>query len=203
MNVLASGTRFLGTLILMALAYGCGKADLVQPDSDLQPAYSLEPVETALQARPFHGNTVGMVANQIFPAPAGRCPAQLPMLFVYKGEGRATHLGNFQVEGSECVFMDPGNPATMASGAGWFTWTAANGDELHVAYDATTLVLLPGSPWVSWSTPVYATGGTGRFVHAQLTDVVWKGGANIMTLETYSSFDGWIAYNASDRSGID
>lgn len=204
MSVLATGTRLLTALTLIAVASACGDRHLLQPDPDLHAAYDVAPTQTQLKNRPFHGNTRGMVVGQVFPAPAGRCPAQLPVLFLYEGEGRATHLGDFQVDGSECVFMDQTDPSTIASGEGRFTWTAANGDELHVAYDATTLSFLsPGSPWLSWSAPIYVTGGTGRFANAQLTDVVWEGGANITTFETYSSIDGWIAYHASDRSRKD
>lgn len=204
MNVLASGTRLLAALTLSAAACACGDAGLLQPDPDLDASVQMAPEKNELQQRPFHGNTKGMVVGQVFPAPAGRCPAYLPVLFIYKGEGRATHLGEFQVDGSECVFMDPTNPLNVASGVGRFTWTAANGDELHVAYDAPTLSFQgPRSPWLSWSAPIYATGGTGRFADAHLIDVVWEGGANIATFETYSSFDGWIVYDASDRARLD
>jgi hypothetical protein len=204
MITLANGIRIPTMLTLLALvgtAWACGDADPLQPDPGIQAAYGLASPEMHAGKRPFHGNTVGMVVGQVFPAPPERCPPQLPVLFVYMGKGRATHLGEFQVDGSECVFMDPGNPANMASGAGRFTWTAANGDALHVAYDATTLSFQgPGSPWLSWTAPVYITGGTGRFANATLTGVVWEGGANTLTYQTYSSFDGWISYDASDRS---
>jgi hypothetical protein len=201
MSVLASGTRLLAVLSLSAVACACGDADLLRPDPDLDASVQIAPIKKDLQQRPFHGNTKGMVVGQVFPAPAGRCPAHLPVLFIYKGDGRATHLGEFQVDGSECVLMDPLN---IASGVGRFTWTAANGDELHVAYDAPTLSFQgPGSPWLAWSAPVYSTGGTGRFADAHLVDVVWEGGANIATFETYSSFDGWIIYDASDRARVD
>jgi hypothetical protein len=201
MSVLASGTRLLTALTLSLVACACGDADLLQPDPELDAAYAVAPLQQELHKRPFHGNTKGMVVGQVFPVPAGRCPAELPVLFIYKGQGRATHLGNFQVDGSECVFMDPTNPQNVASGVGRFTWTAANGDELQVSYDAPTLGFQgPGSLWLSWSAPVYATGGTGRFANAELIDVVWEGGANVATFETYSSFDGWIMYDASDRA---
>jgi hypothetical protein len=204
MSVLATATRILIPVTLLSVVSACGDGHPLHPDPDLQAAHDLAPMEKQLQNLPLHGNTRGMVVGQVFPAPEGRCPPQLPVLFLYKGEGRATHLGNFQVEGSECVFMDPSNPLTMASGEGRFTWIAPNGDELRVAYDATTLSSAgPGSPWLNWQAPIYVTGGTGRFENATITDVVWEGGANIVTFETYSSFDGWIAYQASDRNRKD
>jgi hypothetical protein len=201
MSVLKTATRILTALTLFAVVSACGDRHPLLPGPDLQAAYDASPMQKKLQNLPLHGNTRGMVVGQVYPAPEGRCPAQLPVLFLYKGEGRATHLGNFQVDGSECVFMDLSNPLNMASGEGRFTWTAANGDKLHVAYDATTLSIDgPESTWLNWSAPIYVTGGTGRFENAQITDVVWEGGANTETFETYSSFDGWIAYHASDRS---
>jgi hypothetical protein len=200
MTALKAGTRILTALTLAAATLACGDRHPLQPEPDLQASYEAAPVKKQLKNRPLHGNTKGQVVGQVFPAPAGRCPVHLPVLFLYTGEGRATHLGNFQVDGSECVFMDPSNPINMASGEGRFTWTTANGDELHVAYDATTLSFQgPGSPWLTWRAPIYVTGGTGRFQNAQITDVVWEGGANMATFETYSSFDGYLAYDASDR----
>jgi hypothetical protein len=137
----------------------------------------------------------------MMPAPEGRCPSQLPLLFMYEGVGSATHLGRFTVEGSECAFMDPSNPTTMVSGHSEFVFTAANGDELHVAYDQTTVGFEPPpSPWLLWSAPIYATGGTGRFASAELVDVVWRGGGNLMTNDTYSTLNKYIIYDASDRS---
>jgi hypothetical protein len=145
-------------------------------------------------ARPFHGTTVGGVVSQSM-APAGRCPPQLPLLFEYKGEGNATHMGRMTIEGSECAFFDPTNPASMASGNSIFVITAANGDWIKVGYASTVISFEPPpSPWLLWSAPMVFIEGTGRFADAQLRNVTWKGGAHLLTLETYSTFDGEIIY---------
>jgi hypothetical protein len=145
------------------------------------------------QPRPFHATTVGHLVSQDV-APAGRCPAELPLLFTYHGEGQATHMGSITVDGGECVFADPSDPMKLSSGAGKWTITAANGDQLMITYVATTITLDPASPWVLWSTPLELTGGTGRFAKAQLLGVVWHGGANLLTGETWSAMDGAIIY---------
>jgi hypothetical protein len=143
--------------------------------------------------RPFHATTVGQLVSQAL-APEGRCPADLPLLFTYHGAGQATHLGAITVDGGECVFADPADPSTLRTGAGEWTITAANGDKLMIAYAATTITLTPDSPWVLWSTPIQLTDGTGRFAHAQLVGVVWHGGANMVTGESWSAMDGAIIY---------
>ena len=187
------------------VASACADDALFQPHDSLDAIAVASQTATAGEAtpkdRPFHGNTIGQAVGQVVPAPEGRCPMELPILFLYRGAGRATHLGTFTVEGSECVFMDPSNPASLTSGAARFVFTAANGDELHVAYDHATIGFEPPpSPWITWSASAYATGGTGRFANAELVEVTWQGGGNLVTMETYSSFDGWIRYQASDRA---
>jgi hypothetical protein len=143
--------------------------------------------------RPFHGTTVGHLVSQAL-APAGRCPPGLPLLFSYHGEGQATHMGGITIDGGECVFVDPSDPTSLRSGAGEFTIAASNGDWMKVGYVATTITLNPNSPWVQWSADVELKGGAGRFMHAQLVGVVWHGGANMLTGETWSAMDGAIVY---------
>jgi hypothetical protein len=164
-----------------------------------------ETAVTALAARatgptnrpdlPFHGATAGQLVS-MEPAPPGRCPPDLPMLFSYRGEGTATHMGRFTVEGSECAFLDPSDLSTARTGHGEFTLTAANGDELNVGYSAAVLSMEgPASPWIGFHVPsVEATGGTGRFAGAELVDVAWNGGVHLGTFETYSTLDGRIAF---------
>jgi len=95
------------------------------------------------------------------------------VLLLYQGAGTATHLGRFTVSGSECALFDPSNPASLMSGEGQFVFTAANGDQLFVGYDRTIVGFEgPGSPRITWATPLHATGGTGRFTNAVLVDVI-------------------------------
>ena len=176
------------------LLTACGDSDLLTPDP--VPELELSPAANSQEVRalPFHGSTTGMLIGMA-PATPGRCPAERPMLFTYRGGGNATHLGQFTVEGDECA-----DPATMTTGNGQFVFTAANGDQLFVAYDQTTVSFeAPPSPWMLWSSTPYLTGGTGRFTDAQFVDVTWGGGGNLVTGEMYSNLDGWIRYDASRR----
>lgn len=118
------------------------------------------------------------------------------MLFSYRGEGNATHMGRFTVEGGECAFFDPDDPGAARSGYGEWTFTAANGDELCVEYDEAVVTLEgPNSPWILFYVPsLEATGGTGRFETAELVDVTWRGGLHLGTFETWSELDGRIAF---------
>lgn len=151
-------------------------------------------VPSGLKSLPFHGVTTGQLLSMEI-APPGRCPASLPMLFTYSGMGNATHFGRFTVEGTECAYFDPSEPSTAASGVSEWTLTAANGDELYVSYDATTVSMEPPpSPWLLWSAEIYATGGTGRFADAELVNVTWRGGLHLVKFETYSKLDGHIEF---------
>jgi hypothetical protein len=144
---------------------------------------------------PFHGTTAGQLVG-MEPAPPGRCPPDLPLLFSYRGEGTATHMGRFTVEGSECAFFDPGDLSTARSGHAEFTLTAANGDELNAGYDAAIVSPEgPASPWILFHvSSVEAIGGTGRFADAEMVDVTWSGGVHLVTFETYSTLDGRISF---------
>ena len=200
--------RITRNLALFALALLPGACDGIGPlATDAQ--YGVAEGQAARlqqpQWVPFHGSTTGMLVG-FMPAPPGRCPMERPILLLYRGRGTATHLGRITVEGSECASpFDPTDPATLltlSTGDGQFTFTAANGDQLHVGYHATTLGFEPPpSPWLLWTAPIHARGGTGRFAQAELMEVTWSGGANLLTFETYSNLDGGIRYAASDRSG--
>jgi hypothetical protein len=184
------------SLVLVPSAFlaACGDSDPVSPDL-VQASVISQAVELQdAKPLPLHGSTTGMLVGMA-PAFPGRCPAERPMLFTYRGQGNATHLGRFTVEGGECV-----DPSTMATGDGEYTFTAANGDMLFVAYDETAVSFEPPpSPWMGWSSAPYLTGGTGRFKDAEFVDVTWGGGGNLATGEMYSNLDGWIRYDASRR----
>lgn len=165
------------SLIPAILLTGCEDADPLAPE-----------------AISFHGTTTGTVVGMA-PAVAGRCPAGFPLLFTYQGAGTATGMGQITVNGSECVFFNPEDPTATASRDGEFIITAADGDQLFVAWDQTTISFeAPPSTWMLWSATAYATGGTGKYEDAELLDLTWKGGANIVTNETYSTLDGRIRY---------
>ncbi|MFW6330817.1 MAG: hypothetical protein ACOC3J_03735 [Gemmatimonadota bacterium] len=202
-----SRTRRLTTSLALAAGVCCLGCD---GDSPLDPNLSPEALQAqaarhdAPLAVPFHGTTAGMLLG-MHSAPPGRCPPPYYLLALYQGRGTATHLGRFTISGSECIYMEPPapgqapDPSTMAAGYADFVFTAANGDQLMVAYDEDTVEYQSDNS-ILWSATPYATGGTGRFAGAELVDVTWKGGASMVTGEIYSSFDGWIRYDASSRS---
>ena len=184
--------------ILPFLLGACDHAGPVDPQVDLTMTVAQA---SHAQAKPFHGNTTGMLAGPPSLAPNGRCPPERPILASYRGTGNATHLGRFTVVGGECMFFDPSNPATVSTGEGKYRFTAANGDWMDVAYDLTTFHFdPPPSPWIHWTTSVRVVEGSGRFQGAEFLGVTWAGAYNVMTHETYSTLDGRIMYQASLRS---
>jgi hypothetical protein len=190
--------RFVLVFLVSLSLSACEPGELIDPQPDLD-VISLQ--EKGAKTLPFHGNTTGTLVGQTFPAPGGRCPSNRPILAEYIGSGTATHLGRFTVSGGECMFFDPGPPAALSSGEGRYRLTAANGDWLDVAYDLPTVGFEgPTSPWVLWSASVRVEEGSGRFQGAEFVEVIWAGGFNSVTQETYSTLDGKIRYDASMRS---
>lgn len=182
---------------LVILLGACDRAGPLDPEVRLD---VMGPQASQNQTIPFHGNTVGMLVGQTFPAPAERCPPTHPVLFEYLGTGNATHLGRFTVTGGECVFFNPADPSSASAVEGRYRFEAANGDWIDLAFDqASVLVEAPPSPWVLWSASPQVVQGSGRFQGAEFVGVVWQGGYNAMTNETYSSIDGQIIYDASLR----
>jgi hypothetical protein len=177
------------------LLIACERGGPLEPETAVTTLAAQATRATDRPDLPFHGTTAGQLVS-MEPAPPGRCPPDLPMLFSYRGEGTATHMGRFTVEGSECAFFDPSDLSTARSGHAEFTLTAANGDELNAGYDAAIVSPEgPGSPWILFQVPsVQATGGTGRFADAELVDVTWSGGVHLVSFETYSALDGRIAF---------
>ena len=78
------------------------------------------------------------------------------------------------------------------------TLTAANGDELYMVIVGTSAPSGPGL--VSFQAEYTIVGGTGRFANAT-GQGRGEGTANLVTSRTSSTFDGWIVYASSDRSG--
>lgn len=78
------------------------------------------------------------------------------------------------------------------------TLTAANGDVLRVVSVGTSTPSGPGV--VSFVGTFTIVGGTGRFADAT-GQARGAGTANLATRTTSLTLDGWIAYDASNRSG--
>lgn len=190
-----SGVLLAAILLPAIVLSACEDAGPLEPESVAIPRVARANGPADLPDLPFHGTTAGQLLTMEM-APPGRCPPDLPMLFSYRGEGNATHMGRFTVEGGECAFFDPDDPGAARSGYGEWTFTAANGDELCVEYDEAVVTLEgPNSPWILFYVPsLEATGGTGRFATAELVDVTWRGGLHLGTFETWSELDGRIAF---------
>jgi len=171
----ASGVRVAALLVPAVNLGACEVAGPMEPARAVIPLVVQADGPPDRPDLPFHGTTAGQLLTMEM-APPGRCPPELPMLFSYRGEGNATHMGRFRY--------------------GEWTFTAANGDELCVEYDEAVVTLEgPNSPWILFYVPsLEATGGTGRFETAELVDVTWRGGLHLGTFETWSELDGRIAF---------
>lgn len=132
---------------------------------------------------------------------AGRCeltfnPPPLPLPPVHRQIDTGTcwfsHLGRTALYGVQDINFAAGTQS------GERTFTAANGDVLRAVHAGRSAPSGPGL--VSFTTTITIVGGTGRFAHAtgQMTGA---GTANLITHTTTVTNEGWIAYDASDRSG--
>jgi hypothetical protein len=105
------------------------------------------------------------------------------------GEGTMTHVGRFELQQAGCV-----NLATGVVTDGQGILTAANGDQIHLAYAGSAVNLDP----LTYELHYVTTGGTGRFSRAEgESDFVV-----VYTSETtwIAEGGGWIRYAASDRA---
>lgn len=130
----------------------------------------------------------------------GRCeltfnPPPLPLPPVHRQVDTGTcwfsHLGRTALYGVQDIVFAAGTQS------GERTFTAANGDVLHAVHAGRSAPSGPGL--VRFTTTITFVGGTGRFanVRGQMTGA---GTANLLTRTTMVTNEGWIAYDASDRS---
>jgi hypothetical protein len=131
--------------------------------------------------------------------------------FSSEGVGQMSHLGRVDYELWQCTNLV--NESSFES-VGTVTFTAANGDELHIAHTMDSWLVFgphPGPPLGfmmegEWE----AVGGTGRFLHAMGDGNTFEGvgdiadGAADLGLPDgllQIDFTGRIAYDSLDRSG--
>lgn len=122
-------------------------------------------------------------------------PPPLPLPPVHRQIDTGTcwfdHLGKTALQGVQDINFAAGTQS------GTRTFTAANGDVLRATHAGTSA---PGGPGlVNFVTTITFVGGTGRFTNAtgQMTG---QGTANLITRTTSVTNEGWITYDASDRS---
>lgn len=108
------------------------------------------------------------------------------------GTCQLSHLGRTTYEGVLELNLATGTQR------GERTLTAANGDVLRLVSVGTSAPSGPGL--VSFVATFTFVGGTGRFANAT-GQARGEGTANVAARTTALTLDGWIAYDASDRSG--
>jgi len=156
-------------------------------------ATGLRPASTARAAQrgatevPIHGRC----EVSFRPAPP---PLLTPPLVRQLDTGTCvfSHLGATGFDGVQVIDFAAGTQS------GERTLTAANGDVLRLTHTGTSAPgVVPGT--IDFVANATVAGGTGRFAHAtgQLRGV---GTATFATQTSVVTFDGWITYDASDRS---
>jgi hypothetical protein len=119
-----------------------------------------------------------------------RCPMMPYIVGTTTGSGHASHLGAATGIASDCIM--PTSLVSFAFTDGKLVLTAANGDQVNIAYWGT---LMPtATPFVSTLTGSYRIdGGTGRFAGATGRGTV-SGLENLKTRQGQLGLDGTIAY---------
>jgi hypothetical protein len=144
---------------------------------------------------PIHGTVRGVPTHQIFDPDfiAQRCTQSSDWVIGFYQTGPVAHLGHTTVMAEHC---SQAGPATY--GDGTIVFVSANGDELRGTYHSGTFGML--SATVVWfQDTIVLSGGTGRFTNAT------GGGSEVGTFDLATGvieleLDGWISYDASDRS---
>jgi hypothetical protein len=102
-----------------------------------------------------------------------------------------SHLGRTVLHAFRVVNLANGTQVAQ------ITYTAANGDVLRTTAVGTSSPPGPTSFLFTGTTTI--VGGTGRFANATGA-LQAEGEVNLITANASISYDGWIAYDASDRS---
>jgi hypothetical protein len=119
-----------------------------------------------------------------FACPDGLVPQE------FEGSGHLSHLGRVEISGGACNDF-----VNLEIVGGFGTYVAANGDSIDVEFSGTASFIPPATLLGEGSGAI--VGGTGRFESVT--------GAFDFTSETIGEQtslvgQGWIAYDASDRS---
>ena len=179
-------TLLVTAVPLLCVIVGCvdGARTLTVSDAsaDVAPSVAIE----ASGARPIKGHCE-LTFN----------PPPLPLPPVHRQIDTGTcwfsHLGRTALYGVQDINFAAGTQS------GERTFTAANGDMLYAVHAGTSA---PGGPGlVRFVTTITFVGGTGRFANAT-GRMTGEGTANLITRTTTVTNEGWISYDASDRSGL-
>ena len=147
---------------------------------------------------PFRGGYQTTGGGLFAPGEPGsepRCNVQELLTITFVVEGKASHLGDFTGTGSNCTAFPIPGPVAIEDGV--FTISASNGDRLVGTYEGRQDAVASDGAAV-FHNMFEITGGTGRFACAT-GDFTEAGVIDFNTGETAATFEGWIAYDASDR----
>ncbi len=128
-----------------------------------------------------------------------RCSRPSLWLYQFEAEGRGVHMGRLESMGSHCSYPPSGPGALPTYGDGQVVSVTANGDQLWLAYENGTATFTADPNVGLFEDDVTVVGGTGRFTGAAgeaLETGRWDFSAGGFEIE----MEGWIAYEASDRS---
>jgi hypothetical protein len=192
---------------LVAGTWACGAGE---PDPTSVSATELVAHRTARESDgallPFRGRIAG--SDRAAASPSDRCAGtpSHPINLVVEATGEIIHLGRVRWESSHCAHADDiMDGVESVDGRG--TITAANGDQLHIVYEArgTVMDFHPGPPpdlTLRVEGSVHVTGGTGRFLSAR-TDadqpIGLRGTFRLLEERIEAELEGWIRYEAGDR----
>lgn len=179
MRVFSTAAMLLATVLI-----GCGRETGPTAPGIRSPSGSARSAAPAPVSRPFAGTCELWFTPPPFPPP--------PVF-------QSTDIGvcQFSQLGETAFFGVQQINVAAGTQSGERTFTAANGDVLRAVHVGTSTPIGPGL--ISFQATVTFVGGTGRFAHAT-GQAIGLGTANLATRTSIARFEGWLAYDASDRS---
>lgn len=124
----------------------------------------------------------------------GRCSVLSDIIFTFVATVEGTHVGRYTGGGTDCGRIDLATGVIEYDGTG--SWTAANGDTWNSTYVGTAF------PDGTNTEEFTVVGGTGRFAGASGHGIAVGTSDLTATPPTLvGTWEGWIAYDASQRSG--
>jgi hypothetical protein len=186
MRALTAPKVLLTLTTLGTVVAGCAGGGPTSPRADASAIARAAPARATATRRPLSGD-----CETAFPAPPLPLPAVLRQVDV--GTCHLAHLGRAAFFSVKEINFAAGTQTITES-----TLTAANGDVLRAVGSGTNVPSGPGR--VRFAATMTFTGGTGRFANATGQARV-EGAADLVMRTATLTMDGWIAYDASGRSG--
>ena len=185
-------SRLLAVPAAVLVLAACQDKDLTNPTDS---AVAVPTPASAEAVRPWEGSYVSTAPGVLIaPGAAGaeeRCTAQGLFTLRTVLEGRATHVGHFTAETSNCTAFPIPGPVDIVDGR--IVITAANGDQILSSYSGRQDVVDPATGAARFEVENVITGGTGRFADAAGWDDN-SGSINFQTGLLAGQFEGRISY---------